>query len=92
MLKISTNNDISEIILNHPPGNILNFDLIDALLNAVDEVSNSRILILASALPHFSYGVDVKIHTPELVPQMLSKFHHLIRKLYHFSGLTICCV
>jgi cyclohexa-1,5-dienecarbonyl-CoA hydratase len=66
--------------------------MMSELSKALDEASSSAILILTSNLQHFSAGVDVKIHTPDQVPEMLNRFHDVIRKLYHFPGMTISAI
>jgi cyclohexa-1,5-dienecarbonyl-CoA hydratase len=85
-------NRSSLITLAHPPLNIIDFEMMSELSNALDEASSSSLLILTTNLQHFSAGVDVKIHTPDLVPEMLDRFHKVIRKLYHFPGMTICAI
>lgn len=79
----------ANIYLNHPPSNILDFEMMERLSESLDRAAKSSILILSSSAENFSLGVDVKIHTPELSPTMLQKFHELIRKLYHFGGISI---
>lgn len=78
--------------LRKEPSNIIDFDLIAQLSRAIDEASKAKLLLLTTSLPHFSVGVDVKIHTPELAPRMLMDFHKVIRKLYHFPGVTACLI
>jgi cyclohexa-1,5-dienecarbonyl-CoA hydratase len=72
--------------------NIIDFEMMSELSDALDEASSSSILILTTNLQNFSAGVDVKIHTPDKVPKMLDRFHNVIRKLYHFPGMTICAI
>ena len=81
--------DWASIRLNHAPSNIVDFDLMDQLLEAFDQTANVPLLVITSALDHFSLGVDVKIHTPELSERMLKKFHAVIRKLYSHKGITV---
>lgn len=80
---------IARIYLDRPPSNILDFEMMDQLSEAMDKAVEFPILILSSKAENFSLGVDVKIHTPELSPTMLQKFHAVIRKLYHFKGISI---
>ncbi len=81
-----------KIELSHPPLNIIDFEMMSELSDALDEASSASLLILSSSLQHFSAGVDVKIHTPDQVPEMLDRFHNVIRKLYHFPGMTIAAI
>ncbi len=81
-----------QIELSHPPLNIIDFEMMSELSDALDEASSSTFLIVTTGLQHFSAGVDVKIHTPDQVPEMLDRFHKVIRKLYHFPGMTISAI
>lgn len=81
--------DSAYIRLNSPPSNIFDFDLMDQLSGALDRAAGVPLVILSSSLEHFSLGVDVRIHTPELSEQMLQSFHTLIRKLYRHPAITV---
>jgi cyclohexa-1,5-dienecarbonyl-CoA hydratase len=91
-IKVSRTDSSFQIELSHPPLNIIDFAMMSELSNALDEARSSAFLILTTNLQHFSAGVDVKIHTPDQVPEMLNRFHDVIRKLYHFPGLTISAI
>ena len=80
------------IELSHPPLNIIDFEMMSELSDALDEARSSTFLIVTTSLQHFSAGVDVKIHTPDQVPEMLDRFHKVIRKFYHFPGMTISAI
>jgi cyclohexa-1,5-dienecarbonyl-CoA hydratase len=82
----------AEITLNHPPLNIIGFEMMSELSEALGECGDWRILILSTALDHFSTGVDVRIHTPDLAGKMLDEFHAIIRKLYSLPCLTLCAI
>ena len=90
LLDIKTEENITQLILCSAPSNILGFELMLELSQALDQVQKSPFLILSSSVANFSMGVDIKIHTPELVPDMLKKFHAVIRKLYHYPGISLC--
>lgn len=83
---------VAKIAMHHSSANILDFALMEELSSAVDQAGACAFLVLSSSAKNFSLGVDIKIHTPPLIPQMLEKFHSLIRKLYHFPGITVCFV
>ncbi len=91
-IQFSQTDNTAYLTLNHPPLNIIGFEMMSELSNALDEAKHSASLIISTSLPHFSTGVDIRIHTPEQVPQMLDRFHEVIRKLYHFRGLTLCAI
>jgi cyclohexa-1,5-dienecarbonyl-CoA hydratase len=88
-VEVELKQDTAAIRLNSAPSNIFDFDLMDQLSEALDQTANVSLLVISSALEHFSFGVDVKIHTPELSEQMLKKFHDVIRKLYNHKGITV---
>lgn len=72
------------ITLQVPPLNIFDFDVIEGVRGALKAVRSQgvAVVVLRSAIPGvFSAGVDVKIHTPELAPRMLRRFHDLIRRI-----------
>lgn len=83
---------IARITMHSSSANILDFPLMEELSSAVDQAGSCAFLVLCSSVKNFSLGVDIKIHTPPLIPEMLEKFHSLIRKIYHFPGITVCFV
>ena len=86
---------IARVILSHPPLNILDFEMMDELATFLDEM-NARpdisTIIFAGSDRAFSAGVDVKIHTPDKIRQMLDKFHGVIRKLATTRKVTMAVV
>jgi cyclohexa-1,5-dienecarbonyl-CoA hydratase len=89
-IRLKITERIARIELNHPPANIIDFELMQEFLEAIDSARTCDILMISSSLPNFSSGVDIKIHAPESMHSMLQNFHSLVRKLYHFPGLTAC--
>lgn len=86
---------IARVILSHPPLNILNFEVMDELAAFLDETDargDISAIIFAGSDRAFSAGVDVKIHTPDKIVQMLEKFHGVIRRLATTKKLTIAVV
>lgn len=86
---------IARAILSHPPLNILDFEMMDDLSAFLDEMEarpEISTIILAGSDRAFCAGVDVKVHTPEKVPQMLEKFHGVIRKLAATRKVTVAVV
>ncbi len=86
---------IARVILSRPPLNILDFEMMDELAAFLDEIesrSDISSIIFAGSDRAFSAGVDVKIHTPDKIPQMLDKFHGVIRKLAATRKVTVAAV
>jgi cyclohexa-1,5-dienecarbonyl-CoA hydratase len=86
---------VSSIILNRPPLNIIDVQMIDELGAAwdeIDEVGSQIVVISGSGDRAFSAGVDVRDHVPERVDMMLDKFHGVIRRIYGFDSITIASI
>ena len=86
---------IARVILSHPPLNILNFEMMDELAAFLDETearADISAIVFAGSDRAFSAGVDVKIHTPDKIGQMLEKFHGVVRRLATTKKLTIAAV
>jgi cyclohexa-1,5-dienecarbonyl-CoA hydratase len=86
---------IARVILSHPPLNILDFETMDelaAFLDEMEERSDISTIIFAGSDRAFCAGVDVKIHTPDKIHQMLNKFHGVIRKIAATRNVTMAVV
>jgi cyclohexa-1,5-dienecarbonyl-CoA hydratase len=91
-LSIHLEPPISRIALTRPPLNILDIQMMDELLAAlqsVQERSEVCALVITGSERAFSAGVDVAVHTPGLVPSMLEKFHGLILAVTRLTKITI---
>src|SRR5215471_14873903 len=89
---LSLDGPVARIRLHHPPLNVLDFQIMDELLvtlQALERRSEVAAIILTGGERAFSAGVDVAIHTPDLVPTMLRKFHGLILTLTKLTKITI---
>jgi enoyl-CoA hydratase/carnithine racemase len=64
--------------LNNPPLNVIDFAMMDQLVAAL-AVAEARpevsVIVLRGSGKTFSVGVDVAVHTPDKVADMLAKFH-----------------
>ena len=83
---------LARITLNHPPLNVIDFQMMDELLEALRQLEQRKeisIVVISGSERGFSAGVDVAVHTPELVPTMLQKFHGVVLALTRFSKITI---
>ena len=86
---------LTTIVLNRPPLNIINLQMMDELNAAWDEVEamGSQVIVLSGAGERaFSAGVDIADHEPERVTAMLSKFHRLIRRIFESDRITIAAI
>src|SRR5579859_1279992 len=91
-LTLDIQGPLARITLNHPPLNVIDFQMMDELLGALQQLEQRReisVVILTGGPRGFSAGVDVAVHTPELVQTMLQKFHGVILALTKFPKVTI---
>jgi cyclohexa-1,5-dienecarbonyl-CoA hydratase len=83
---------LARITLAHPPLNVIDFQMMDELLEALQQLEQRReisVVIISGGERAFSAGVDVAVHTPDLVQTMLQKFHGVILALTKFQKITI---
>ncbi|MBZ5490572.1 MAG: enoyl-CoA hydratase/isomerase family protein [Acidobacteriia bacterium] len=83
---------LARITLSHPPLNVIDFQMMDELLAALQQLEQRReisVAIITGGNRAFSAGVDVAVHTPDLVQIMLQKFHSVILALTKFPKITI---
>jgi len=93
MLQTRVDNRTARIILNRPPLNVMNIEMLRALGQVVRElIPQSDTLIFQAEGKSFSVGVEVKDHMPEKVPEMLAVFHDIFRQLANADCLTIAAV
>jgi cyclohexa-1,5-dienecarbonyl-CoA hydratase len=91
-ITIDIHGALARITLSHPPLNVIDFQMMDELLAALQELEQRRevsAVIISGGERAFSAGVDVAVHTPDLVQTMLQKFHAVILALTRSSKITI---
>ena len=91
-LAVDVRGQLAHITLTHPPLNVIDFQMMDELLAALQLLEQRReisVVIISGVQRAFSAGVDVAIHTPELVQTMLQKFHGVILAVVKFPKITI---
>ena len=87
--------EVAYVTLNHPPVNVIDFDLIEQLtvfLNEVRKDSRLCAVVFEGAGPVFSAGVDVAAHLPATVERMLGSFHGVFELLDEMCVPTIALV
>src|SRR5690349_21155611 len=83
-LSIESDGPLARITLAHPPLNVIDFQMMDELLEALPKLAENKeilALVLSGGERAFSAGVDVAIHTPDKIQIMLQKFHGVIGAL-----------
>ncbi len=86
---------VARLTLANPPVNVIDLPMMDELVAALEQIEQRpdiSIIVLAGSERAFSVGVDVKAHTPDQVPEMLGKFHSVIRSLLATRKVTIAAV
>jgi cyclohexa-1,5-dienecarbonyl-CoA hydratase len=89
---IETQGPLARITLSHPPLNVIDFQMMDELAAALRELEQRHEIIavvLSGSERAFSAGVDVAVHTPDIIQTMFQKFHGLISPLVKFPKITI---
>jgi len=86
---------VLRVVLNAPPGNILDIKTLSHLRRLVATEGGSRalkVLVFEGAGPNFSYGVSIPEHRPETVEEMLRVFHDLFRALLRLDRMLLAVV
>jgi cyclohexa-1,5-dienecarbonyl-CoA hydratase len=91
-LSVETRGPLARVTFTHPPLNVFDFQMMDALLTALQQLEQRReisTVILTGGERGFSAGVDVAVHTPDQIQTMFQKFHGLILALSRLPKITI---
>jgi cyclohexa-1,5-dienecarbonyl-CoA hydratase len=94
-IEVNKDNGVMEIILNRPPLNVLNIEMMreltEALLDADKDVT-LKLLLLSGRGKAFSAGVDVGEHHPSRVEEMMESFNGLFFALNRVEAPSIALV
>lgn len=85
----------ASIVLNRPPLNVINLEMLDDLNGAWTEVEDlkAQIAIISGAGERgFSAGVDVADHAPGKIEIMLEKFHRTILRIRKSDCVSIAAI
>lgn len=86
---------VARLRLENPPVNVIDIPLMEELAEAlgnVEQRSDLSVVIFSGSQHAFSAGVDVAVHTPDKVEEMLTKFHDVIGKVVASRKITIAAV
>ena len=86
---------VASIVLNRPPLNIINAQMIDELTAAWIEIEDlkAQVAVISGAGEKaFSAGVDVADHMPGVIEGVLEKFHHLVLKIRKSDCVSIAAI
>ena len=86
--------DVLRLVLDTPPGNVLDAAMVSALRDVVNGARSrpTRAVILEGAGDHFSFGASIQEHLPGHVRSMLRGFHGLFRDLIALQRPLIAAV
>src|SRR5881409_514936 len=95
VLEKSHGGAVLRLVLNAPPGNILEIATLSDLKRLVAAEAGSRAvkaIVFEGAGSHFSYGVSIEEHRPASVAEMLRAFHDLFRSLLRLDRVLVAVV
>ena len=96
-INLLIDNRVARITLNAPPNNIIDIQMMEEITGAIESVEKNNpdiflLLFEGAGQESFSTGVEIREHTPELVPKMLTSFHKIFRKIAESRFLTLSAV
>jgi cyclohexa-1,5-dienecarbonyl-CoA hydratase len=83
-VRVERSGAVARLVLDRPPLNVLNLQMLAELEDAFTGLSNERSLkcvVVTGAGRAFCAGVDVADHTEDRVGRMLERFHGAVRRL-----------
>ena len=86
---------VASIVLNRPPLNIINLEMLDELNAAWSEVEDlkAQVAVISGAGERaFSAGVDVADHAPGKIETMLETFHHTILRIRKSDCVSVAAI
>ena len=85
---------VASIVLNRPPVNVINLEMLKELHAAWDEVEGLRaqVVVISGAGAAFSAGVDIADHMPDRIGPVLKTFHGLILRLRRSDCITVAAI
>jgi cyclohexa-1,5-dienecarbonyl-CoA hydratase len=95
-VQVEKNRRAAILTIDRPPLNVLDIaalrELDEVLTTLANDPSVDIVVLRGAGERAFSAGVDIKDHTPEKVPEMLSVVHDAINKLLALPQVTLAAV
>ena len=93
-ISLEFSDHVARLRLNSPPQNVITFQMMGELRDAIEQVDQQPVssVIISGSEKAFSSGVDVAVHTPDKVEEMLRLFHSVIRSVVACKKITIAAV
>jgi cyclohexa-1,5-dienecarbonyl-CoA hydratase len=86
---------VASIVLNRPPLNVINLEMMDELSSAwreIEDIKTQVVVISGAGDQAFSAGVDVADHLPGNVDQMISKFHRFVLQIRKSDCISVAAI
>jgi cyclohexa-1,5-dienecarbonyl-CoA hydratase len=86
---------VVRLVLDAPPGNILDIEMIDALRGAAAHAAagdDVKAIVFEGTGAHFSFGASIPEHRPGEIDRALPRFHDLFRDLLDIGRPTMAVV
>jgi cyclohexa-1,5-dienecarbonyl-CoA hydratase len=86
---------VASIVLNRPPLNIINLQMLDelnAVWTEVEDLKAQVVVISGAGERAFSAGVDVADHQPGKIETVLEKFHRIILRMRRADCISIAAI
>jgi cyclohexa-1,5-dienecarbonyl-CoA hydratase len=94
-IRISVEGRVAKVTLAHPPVNVIDIPMMEELAAALADIEKRDdvcTILFRGEGNGFSAGVDISAHTPELIEEMLTKFHGVIRAVAKSEKVTLAQV
>lgn len=93
-VRVSIENRAATILLDRPPLNVMNIEIMSGLYDALLGISGhcDVVVFRGAGDKGFSAGVEIADHVPERVGAMLGAFHSIFRELARSNVVTIAAV
>jgi cyclohexa-1,5-dienecarbonyl-CoA hydratase len=94
-VRLEFRENAAHITLQHPPVNVINIAMMEALLGAIrnaESRADVTTMVFRGEGKGFSAGVDIAEHTPQKIQEMLSKFHAVILAVARSHKVSIAVV
>lgn len=94
-IKVTYSDRVATIALANPPVNVIDIPMMEELLAALAEIEQREdecAILFRGEGKGFSAGVDIAAHTPELIEEILGKFHGVIRAIAKSEKITLAQV
>ena len=95
LINLTYSDRVATIALANPPVNVIDIPMMEELAVALAEIETRDdvcAILFHGEGKGFSAGVDISAHTPELIEEMLTKFHGVIRAIAKSEKITLAQV